>query len=108
VDDQDWSTSAKLTAWRILTQQQETAALPGSGETLVDVPFSLADRTARRVIRGTIDVLIRRADGSIEVIALASGTPSLRHEQRLALCVEAAQRMFPGAAVNGRTQYCNP
>ena len=88
-------------------QLEETAALSGSGEVLLDVPFSLADPSGARVIRGTIDALIRRDDGSIDVAVVQSGTPTPKQEQTLALCVEAAQRLFPGARVNGRFLYSN-
>jgi hypothetical protein len=58
-----------------------------------------------RVIRGTIDALIRHADGSIDVIALEQGPRAPQHERNLAVAVEAARRIFPGANVNGRTHY---
>ena len=99
------STAATLAAWRILTQQEETAALVRSGEAAFDVPFSFVDSPENRVVRGSIDVVIRRPDGTIEVIALETGPPVPDHEQRLTLSVAAARRLFPGAAVNGRTHY---
>jgi hypothetical protein len=106
-DGGDSSTSAKPGAWQILTQQKETAARLGSGTAAFDVPFSLVDPSARRVVRGTIDALIRREDGSIEVVALLTKPSVPKDEQRLALWVEAAQGMFPGAAVNGSFLFCN-
>ena len=99
------SSAATLAAWRILTQQEETAALVRSGEAAFDVPFSFVDSPENRVVRGSIDVVIRRPDGTIEVIALETGPPVPDHEQRLTLSVAAARRLFPGAAVNGRTHY---
>ena len=89
-----------------LTQPEETARLFASGQALFDVPFSLAD--GKRIIRGTIDALIRRPDGSITVIALQTGAPVPKHEQRLALILDAARQMFPTATVNGRSLYWNP
>jgi ATP-dependent helicase/nuclease subunit A len=90
-------------AWQILTQQPETAALVGSGEAAFDVPFSIPQPGGARILRGTIDVLIRRPDGSIEVIVLRHG-PGAAPDEALARSVEAARRMFPGAIVNGRMQ----
>jgi ATP-dependent helicase/nuclease subunit A len=88
------------------SQLAETAALAGSGEVAFDVPFSIADPSGSRVIRGTIDALIRREDGAIDVIAVQAGPPGPKHEQMLALFVEAAQNMFPDSTVNGRFLYC--
>jgi hypothetical protein len=105
VPGHDPSTSGKLNAWQILTQQEETASLLGSGDAAFEVPFSLVEPGGARVIRGTIDALIRRPDGSIEVIALQENPPDPRHEQTLALFVEAARQIFPGAIVNERTHY---
>ena len=94
------------TAQSTTAQQQEIAARLGPGDAAFDVPFSLADPAAARVVRGTIDALIRRPDGSIEVVAIRSG-PSRKDEQALSLYVEAAQHLFPGAIVNGRFLNCN-
>jgi hypothetical protein len=58
-------------------------------------------------MRGVIDCLVRRADGSIVVIAVATDQMDPNHEEYLGVCVEAARQMFPGADVNGRTHYCN-
>ena len=104
----EWSTDVKLRAWDSLTQQEDTAALLRSGDVLFNVPFSVVDSTERRVIRATIDALIRRADGGIEVVSVQAGTPVPWHQQRLNLHIGAAHRMFPGVPVNGRTLYWNP
>jgi hypothetical protein len=73
---------------------------------MFDVPFSFVEATEKRVVRGLIDAVIRRQDGSIEVVLLQTGTPVARHARMLALCMRAAQQMFAGAPVNGRTLYC--
>jgi ATP-dependent helicase/nuclease subunit A len=99
-------TAPELSAWRILTQQQpeETAALLASGDAMVDLPFSYAEAGGARVVRGTLDCVVRQPDGSILVLAVESGEPA-RHPEKLALYMEVASRMFPGAVVNGRTLY---
>jgi hypothetical protein len=94
-------------AWGILTRQLEVASLLGSGEASFDVPFSIADATGARVLRGTFDGVVRQPDGSILVLALESAPVSADHAERLNLHVEAARRLFPGAAVNARTLYWN-
>jgi len=63
----------------------------GSAESLERVPFSLENDTEpTRVLRGTIDRLIRHADGSIVVLARSS---------ELELALRAVRRMFPAAVV---------
>jgi hypothetical protein len=101
----DWTT--KLAAWQTLREQEETAALLDSGEALFAVPFSLAQPGSSRVVRGVIDGLVRRPDGSIVVLVLAMGAPAPQDEENLAQYLKAARQMFPGADVNGRTLYCN-
>jgi len=53
------------------------------------------------VLRGTIDCLVRRPDGSIVVIQFDTGAPSSADAARLDLCVRAARALFPGSPVSG-------
>ncbi|HET7697937.1 MAG TPA: UvrD-helicase domain-containing protein [Vicinamibacterales bacterium] len=105
-DAPETSTGVQPGAWQILTEQMETAAALAGAEATFDVPFSLPDPSHGRVIRGTIDAVIRR-EGSVDVMMCVAGPTSPKHEQTLALYVEAAQRLFPGAAVNGSFLNCN-
>ena len=97
----DGSNDGTLSAWQILTQQQ-TAALVASGAAAFDVPFSMAEHATGQIVRGTIDVLIRQADGTIDVIALDRPNAVTPTERALARSVEAARHIFPNAVVNGR------
>ena len=80
------------------------AALPLSGSVLTwgeevyfDIPVSLVDHEQEgRVLRGTIDVVARQADGSILVLA-----PSAYLET----CVRAARAIFAETPVTGRVIY---
>jgi ATP-dependent exoDNAse (exonuclease V) beta subunit len=73
-----------------------------SGEAIHELPFSsVADGQPGRVLRGTIDCLVRRADGSIVVIELKTGAPSPAHQTQLDLYVRAARAMFPESTVTG-------
>jgi hypothetical protein len=65
------------------------------------VSYSLRDRGGQ-IIRGTIDRLVRRRSGEIDVIAYRSGLSSGRDEERLAQAVKAARRLFAGSSVHGR------
>ena len=74
------STGSPRSAWQILTQQEETAALLASGDAVFDVPFSLVQAGGSRVVRGVIDALVRRPGGSLVVLAIASGEPDSERE----------------------------
>jgi RecB family exonuclease len=73
------------------------------GERLDEVPFSLVERGV--LLRGTIDCLVRRPDGSVAVIEFKSGRQEAWHADQLAVYVRAARLMFPGTAVEGRLIY---
>jgi RecB family endonuclease NucS len=57
------------------------------------------------VLRGTIDCLVQREDGSVVVVEFKSGQPAALHRRQLDLYVEAARALFPGAAIEGRLIY---
>jgi ATP-dependent helicase/nuclease subunit A len=71
---------------------------------LHEVPFSLR-RPDTSIVRGTIDLLIQRASGTVEVIEFKTGRPLLEHSEQLALYVEAARVLYPNVRVEGRVLY---
>ena len=84
----------------------EVARLLESGECIRQLEFSyLTGGQSERVIRGTIDCLIRQSDGSIVVIDLKTGGPSPGDAADLDLSVRAARELFPGVPVSGRVLY---
>ncbi len=105
--------SAAVTAWRAMHTREDVSALLASGSRLHEVPFSLLVETASAlhgagnglILRGTIDCLIRREDGSIVVVEFKSGAPRAFHQSQLDLYVEAARSLFPGTSVDGRLIY---
>ncbi len=62
-------------------------------------------RSAAGVLRGSIDCLIRKPDGSVLVIEFKSGQRQPAHQAQLDSYIEAAQLMFPGSRVEGRLIY---
>jgi ATP-dependent helicase/nuclease subunit A len=88
-------------AWRRLIARPEVAHALGSGERFHEVPFSYAvtDSQPPAILRGAIDCLIRRNDGSILVVELKTGCPHGSHERQLDLYVRAVQASHPGVAV---------
>ena len=75
------------------------ALLESGASRIHQLPFSYRGRrpTRPRVLRGTIDCLIRQPDGSIVVLEFKTGTPSREHVDQLDLYVRAARALFPGA-----------
>lgn len=92
--------------WTELTGRPSVVALLGSGERLHEVPFSYAPAGAwNAVLRGAIDCLIRRPDGSLVVVELKTGRSSPAHQQQLDVYVAAARALYPNAAVTGQLIY---
>ena len=57
------------------------------------------------ILRGTIDCVLRRADGRLTVIELKTGEPQPHHRRQLSLDVDAARNLFPEAEVDGCVVY---
>jgi ATP-dependent helicase/nuclease subunit A len=82
----------------------DVRALLADGTVLAELPFSLR-QTETTMLRGTIDWLVVAPDGRVTVVELKTGGQSPDHQAQLALYVEAARAIFPGAAVKGRLIY---
>jgi ATP-dependent exoDNAse (exonuclease V) beta subunit len=116
LEDVDATVASALDAWRSLRTRDDVTALFASGRRLHEVPFSLrVDATTlpggtpsgRVVLRGTIDCLVQREDGSIVVIELKTGRRRIQHQEQLDLYVEAARALFPKSRVEGRLIYAD-
>ena len=88
--------------WAAMAAHPEVARLLQSGECFRQLPFSCLAGDPERVIRGTIDCLVRQPDGSIVVIAFGTVASAPGDADRLDLYVRAAREMFPGSGVAGR------
>ncbi|MGH6944705.1 MAG: PD-(D/E)XK nuclease family protein, partial [Geminicoccaceae bacterium] len=64
-----------------------------------------AERRAPATLRGTIDCLIQRPDGSVMVVEFKTGRPRPSHERQLGIYVAAARACFPDSAIDGRLIY---
>ena len=98
-----------INAWRSLSRRAEISMLLASGRRMHEVPFSLMVQrdTGTILLRGTIDCLIQKEDGSVVVVEFKTGRPSPVHQRQLDLYVEAAKVMFPTATVTGRLLYAD-
>jgi ATP-dependent helicase/nuclease subunit A len=78
-------------------------AIGGRDGRLFNLPFSLVDATEpARVLRGTIDCLIRQNDGSLLVVEFSHGGPSSTDDAALELAMRAVRALYPRTPVTGR------
>ena len=109
VDDADDLVRRAVAMWEAMRCRPDVAALLGSGTVLHEVPFSLAlgrgGADAPSVLRGAIDCIVVRPDGSVAVVEFKTGRRRPVHEAQLDLYVEAARALFPGAPVEGVLCY---
>jgi ATP-dependent helicase/nuclease subunit A len=95
--------AAALAACESILQDPELATLFAHGDRFHELPFSCLD--GKVTVRGKIDCLIRRGDGTIVIIEFKTGSPQRAHEIQLDLYVRAARSMFPNDVVEGRLIY---
>jgi len=106
IDDPEATIAQALDAWGMLRAKVE--ALTDGAWTWFEVPFSLQVDEAGRpstVLRGAIDCLAIRDDGSVIVIELKTGRKRAVHQDQLDLYVRAAATLFPGARIQGALLY---
>ena len=103
VEDLDRALADAVATYRAIAARGDVAALLTSGERLHEVPFSL--RRAGQLLRGTIDCLVMRPDGSVAVVEFKTGRRRAEHQAQLDVYVEAARGLFPGADVRGVLIY---
>jgi ATP-dependent helicase/nuclease subunit A len=83
--------------------RNDVRALCASGQRLHEVPFTM--RHEGRILRGTIDCLIKAPDGRITILEFKTGRSRPEHGVQLDLYKRAAERMFPGAYVEALLVY---
>jgi len=107
--DIDATVTTALTAWRAMRARADVTALLASGRRLHEVPFSMrmVKEGTPVVLRGAIDCLIQKDDGSVVVVEFKTGRRQSAHQQQLDVYIEAARALFPGASVEGRLVYPN-
>ena len=101
--DPDACVRSAVDVWARLRSRPDVAELLAMPDRHHEVPFSVVG--GRGILRGSIDCLIRRPDGSLLVIEFKSGHRLPAHQAQLDSYVEAARLMFPGSRVEGRLIY---
>ena len=109
VDDVPALVARAQTALREIRQHPEIADVFGEGATVMwrrhEVPFSWRRPGADVIVRGTIDCLVQRTTGAIQVLEFKTGCALPEHQQQLDIYVEAARALFPDTVVEGRLIY---
>ena len=98
-----------VTAWRCLRSRKDVVNLLAGDRLLHEVPFSMSIRSHGEpvVLRGVIDCLVQKNDGSILVVEFKTGRPRPSHQRQLDLYVDAAVAIYPGARIEGRLVYAD-
>ena len=92
-----------LQAYGALCSRPDIRAIYLSGDRFHEVPFTMwLDGV---VLRGTIDCAIRDATGRVTLLEFKTGRPRDEHQIQLDLYRKAAERLFPGAAIDARLVY---
>jgi ATP-dependent helicase/nuclease subunit A len=82
-----------------LATRADVVALFAEGAAAFEVPVSLVEDGC--VLRGTVDCLIRRPDGSLIVVEVKTGAPRPAHARQLEVYLAAIQRLGPGIRATG-------
>jgi len=82
-----------------LATRADVVALFAEGTAAFEVPLSLQEDG--RVLRGTIDCLVRRPDGSWLVIEVKTGPPRPEHARQLETYLAAIRALGPGIRATG-------
>jgi hypothetical protein len=107
VSDEDRATVADLDAaiakavalHHRLAARADLVALFADGTAAFEVPLSFLEDG--RVLRGTIDCLIRRPGGDLVVIEIKTGPPRPEHERQLDAYLGAIRALEPGIRATG-------
>jgi ATP-dependent exoDNAse (exonuclease V) beta subunit len=92
-----------LQAYDALCSRPDIRAIYLSGDRFHEVPFTMwLDGV---VLRGTIDCAIRDATGRVTLLEFKTGRPRDEHQIQLDLYRKAAERLFPGVAIDARLVY---
>ncbi|MEO5820251.1 MAG: UvrD-helicase domain-containing protein [Vicinamibacteraceae bacterium] len=84
---------------RRLVARQDVRDLFADGTAAFEVPVSLLQDG--RVLRGTIDCLIRRPDGGLVVVEVKTGPPRPEHQRQLQAYLAAIQALGPAIRATG-------
>jgi ATP-dependent helicase/nuclease subunit A len=107
VEDVDLVIRQALDVWHSMRRREDVAAVLAAGRRFYEVPFSLRVTNADGpyILRGTMDCLVQREDGSIVIVEFKTGRRRPAHQRQLDIYIEAARALYPGVPVEGLLVY---
>ena len=99
VPELDAAIARAVALHRRLASRPDVQALFAGGTAAFEVPVSLVQDG--RVLRGTIDCLIRRPDGALVVVEVKTGPPRPEHQRQLEAYLGAIQALGPAIRATG-------
>jgi len=99
VPELDAAIARAVVLHRRLSSRPDVQALFAQGTAAFEVPVSLIQDG--RVLRGTIDCLIRRPDGALVVVEVKTGAPRPEHHRQLDAYLGAIQALGPSIRATG-------
>ena len=97
------TTRETIARFRALREHSELRTEYEASDVFHEVPFSFfADGC---IVRGAIDCLIRRADGSVRILEFKTGRPRDEHQRQAEFYRRAAAAVFPDAPVTVDVVY---
>jgi ATP-dependent helicase/nuclease subunit A len=94
---------AAVEFYGLIRARTDVSTLYSAGPRMHEVPFTM--RRDGAVVRGTIDCLIQTAPNAITILEFKTGQPREEHHTQLGVYQEAAERLFPDAAIDARLVY---
>ena len=120
--DEERTIDEATVRYSALASRDEVRAALAAGTTEFEVPFAFRlsafptglglpiprpELPGPLVLRGTIDCLVHRPDGSVLVLEFKTGGAHESHSRQLEVYVAAARALFPGVQVEGRIFYAD-
>jgi ATP-dependent helicase/nuclease subunit A len=94
---------AACAAYQAICGRADIRALYLAGERLHEIPFTA--HIGGAIVRGRIDCLIRQRSGAITILEFKTGRAKTDHRAQLDLYRQAAERLFPGVAIDTQLIY---
>lgn len=109
LDDEEATVASAVTTFQALTARVDVQEALTSGACYYEVPFTLRLMRGETVmVRGSIDCVVLRPDGSVLVLEFKTGRQQAEHVRQLDIYLRAARAIFPGSRVEGRILYPGP
>ncbi len=88
-----------------LRSRPEVVKLLAAGRCHYEVPVSFQPPGPPVIVRGRIDCLVERPDGTLLVLEFKTGRPRAEHREQVELYREALGPLFPGRLIETRILY---